>query len=205
MVGLMGALVWGCAPATSLPGETEGGAAPSPEQVREQVDLVPAGFGTLHQDQISVSLREGDLLIKATPLAETVIRLAAPDTYERLHAMAESRREPARRAVYSGEPEMLLISLFSYSPDVDYRADDIQLMQHGRQLRPIAILPVTTGWGRGRLQQRETQNAVYVFDQPIDYRQPFTLRYGPLQSSNWSDVVPVLDRERARVRTRAGG
>lgn len=194
----------GCAPATSVPAEPEGGAASAPAQVREQAELVPPGYGTLRQDEFTLQLRDGDLLIKATPLAESVIRLAAPDTYERLHATAESRREQARDAVYSGEPELLLVSLFSYSPDVDYRAEDVQLVHQGRQLRPVEILPVTSGWGRGRLQQRETQNAVYVFDQPIDYGQPFVVRYGAHQSSDWSNVLPVLDRERARVRTRAG-
>lgn len=204
--GLLALIVFGaCAPATSLPAPAEQGAAPTPEQVREQSDPLPVGLGSLHQDAISVSLRDGDLLLKVTPLDESVIRLAAPDTYERLHAAAESRLEQARAAVYSGEPELMLVSFFSYSPDVEYRPDDIIVIQHGRQLRPVTVLPVTTGFGRSRLQQREIQNAVYVFDVDIDYSQPMTVRYGNLETPDWINVVPTLDRERARVRARTGG
>lgn len=194
----------GCAPATSVPAPATGGAAATPEQSREQADPIPTGYGTLRQDEITMSLRDGDLLLKVTPLEESVIRLAAPDTYERLRATAESRIEQARQAVYSSEPELLLVSFFSYSPDVEYRVEDIQLAHQGRLMRPVAILPVTSGWGRGRLQQREIQNAIYVFDQDIDYAQPLRTRYGPLESSDWSAIIPVLERERARVRARSG-
>lgn len=193
-----------CTPSSTVPAATESGATPTPEESREQSATVPAGYGSLRQDEISLSLRVGDLLIKATPLEESVIRLAAPDTYERLRAMAESRLEQARQAVYSGEPELLLVSFFSYTPDVEYRPEDVQLMHQGRLLRPAQILPVTSGWGRGRLQQREVQNAIYVFDQDVDYAQPLVVRYGADQSGDWSAVIPTLERERARVRTRAG-
>jgi hypothetical protein len=197
-------LLGACAPATAVPAATEAGATPSTEEVREQADPIPAGLGSLHQDQFSLSLREGDLLLKITPLEESVIRLAAPDTYDRLRTMAGSRLEQAREEAYSDEPELVLVSFFSYSPDVDYRPDDIVVVQHGRQMRPVAVLPVTSGWGRSRLQQREIQNAIYVFDQDIDYAQPLTVRYGHLETPNWLQVIPTLDRERARVRARTG-
>lgn len=197
-------LLAGCAPATTLPETTTDGATPSPEEARERSSLTPAGYGTLRQEEISLSLRVGDLLLKATPLEESVIRLAAPDTYERLAATAASRLDQARHAVYSGEPELLLVSFFSYSPDVAYRPEDLQLMHQGRLLRPVQILPVTSGWGRGRLQQREVQNAVYVFEDDIDYSLPLTVRYGAEQSADWSAIIPTLERERARVRARSG-
>lgn len=195
------ATLLGCAPANTVPAEPTGGAAPTPEQTREQADPIPAGFGTLHQDQFTLQLREGDLLVKVTPLEESIIRLAAPDTYERLRATAGSRLEQARQAAYSDDPEMLLVSFFSYSPDVEYRPDDIVLVNAGRHMRPVSVLPVTTGWGRGRLQQREIQNAIYVFDQDIDYGQPTTVRYGARETQNWSSIIPLLERERARIRT----
>ena len=193
-----------CAPANTLPAAETEGAAPSAEESRERADPVPAGYGTLHQDEFTLSLRDGDLLIKVTPLDEAIIRLAAPDTWQRLKAMADSRRAQARAAVYSGEPELLLVSFFSYSPEVAYRPDELQLMHQGRLMRPVTVLPVTSGWGRARLQQREAQSAIYVFDRDIDYAQPMTVRYGALSSGDWGAIIPVLERERARVRSRAG-
>jgi hypothetical protein len=46
--------------------------------------LVPAGFGSLRQEEITLTLTVGSVLVKVTPLAESVIRLTAPDTYQRL-------------------------------------------------------------------------------------------------------------------------
>jgi hypothetical protein len=164
---------------------------------------VPSGYGTLKQDVFTVALRSGALLVKVTPLAESVIRLAAPDTYIRLHALAESRRADAEQRVPGGQVELFLVSFFSYQPDVTFQPEDLQLTSQGRILRPAAILPMTSGWGSQRLGQQETQAAVYVFDGDVNYEQPLTVRYELQQSSAWSDVVATLDAERAKVRSRA--
>lgn len=179
--------------------------APSPQKAADATGLVPAGFGTLKQDAFTVSIRSGTLLVKVTPLAESVIRLAAPDTYTRLHALAESRRESAQKAALGGDPQLFLVSLFSYQPDVPFQPEDVQLVQQGRILRSAAILPMSSGWGKQRLDQQETQAAVYVFDGPIDYGQPFIVRNGLDQSDGWSDIIPVLDAERAKVQSRSSG
>jgi len=165
--------------------------------------LPPAGFGTLKQDAFTVSLRSGALLVKVTPLDEGVIRLAAPDTYTRLHALAESRRLEAARRVPGGDAQLFLVSFFSYDPDVPFQPEDLQLVAQGRTARPAAILPMTAGWGKQRLAQQETQAAVYVFEGPIEYGQPIIVRNGMDQSSAWNDVVPVLENERAKVLSRA--
>ncbi len=165
---------------------------------------IPPGFGTLKQDAFTVSLRSGSLLVKVTPLAEQVIRLAAPDTYTRLHALAESRRADAARRVPGGDPQLFLVSFFSYQPAVPLQPEDLQLVAAGRTLRPAAILPMSPGWGKQRLGQQETQAAVYVFDGGIDYGQTLTVRNGMDQSDSWStDITPVLDQERGKVMARA--
>jgi len=177
--------------------------APAPARQHQTPGLVPPGFGTLKQDAFTVSLRSGALLVKVTPLVESVIRLAAPDTYTRLHALAASRREEAARRVPGGDPQLFLVSLFSYQPDVPFQPEDLQLTAQGRTLRPAAILPMTAGWGKQRLGQQETQAAVYVFDARIDYGQPLLVRNGMDQSGAWSDIIPVLDEERGKVQARA--
>lgn len=192
-----------CATAAE-PGASAQGAAlaqPVAETAPPGDTLVPPRYGTLHQDDFTVSLRSGALLIKVTPLAESVIRLAAPDTYDRLHALAENRREEARRMA-GDEAELFLVSFFSYEPDVDFQPEDLQLTHRGRLARAIRILPITPGWGRQRLRQQETQTAIYVFEPGIDYGQAITVRYGLESSEEWSRVVPRLEAERARIRGR---
>lgn len=193
----------GCATGSVPPAEEAspeaGGAA---LQGGRTADLVPPGYGTLHQDQFTVSLRSGALMIKVTPLAERVIRLAAPDTYDRLHALAESRRSEAAAVAMVPDPELFLVSFFSYEPNVEFQPEGLQLVQQGRLLRARAVLPVTPGWGKQRLQQQETQIAVYAFAEAIDYEQPLVVRYGMEESRGWERIVQVLEVERAKVRAR---
>ena len=171
----------------------------------EASDLVPQGYGTLHQDEITVTLRQGPLLIKATPLAEEVIRLTAPDTYTRLHSLAERRREEASlQTPGRGVPSLWLVSLFSYEPEVSFQPEDLRLQQQGRLMRPNAILPLGSGWGRQRLQQQEQQSAVYAFEERVDLDQPLTVLYGQQRSDAWEGIIPRLEVEEAKVRSRAG-
>ncbi|MEX0907564.1 MAG: hypothetical protein WD054_04480 [Gemmatimonadota bacterium] len=165
--------------------------------------VVPAGYGTLRQDDITVPLQSGALLVKLTPLDEPTLRLLAPDTYSRLHAVRESRRDEAVRTALA-DPELFLVSFFSYQPDVSFQPEDVQLVYQARLLRPASVIPLTSGWGRQRLGQQETQSAVYTFEGPIDFDQTFTVRYGLIESSDWQRIVPLLETERAKIATRAG-
>ena len=172
--------------------------------VSPQDTLIPPGYGTLKQDQVTLALRSGALLVKLTPLSESVIRLLAPDTYTRLHGLAESRREEATSRTVRA-PELFLVSFYSYQPDVPFQPEDLQLLQQGQLLRPLGIFPITTGWGSQRLQQQDNQSALYAFESPIDYDQPITLRYGPVDTDGWRIVIPLLRAERNRVHSRVGG
>ena len=128
-----------------------------PSQDQQKATL-PAGFGTLKQDEFTIQLRSGSqLLIKVTPLNENVIRTAAPDTYQRLHNIAESRRpEAARVAGASGDLELFQVSFFSYEPDVVFQPENLQITHQGRQMRPAAIVALTPGWGASALPSRKT-------------------------------------------------
>lgn len=182
-----------------------GTAGPAAAQQTGATDLIPAGLGTLKIDDATISLRSGPLLVKVTPLAEQVIRLLAPDSYERLHNIAEPRRDGAAAATHGQPAEMFLVSFFSYQADVEFQPEDLQASHRGRLMRPATILPVTPGWGRQRLAQQTQQVAVYVFEGPIDYEQPVRMQYGATNSDMWSRIIPVLEVERTRVRAKAGG
>src|SRR3954462_14568660 len=55
--------------------------------------LIPSGFGTLRQEDVSITLQQNGVRISAIPLDETVIRTLAPDSYRSLHATVEARRQ----------------------------------------------------------------------------------------------------------------
>lgn len=168
-------------------------------------NLPPTGYGSLRQDEFSVELEDRALHVKITPLAERIIRLAAPDTYHRLQVLARSRWDQAVAMTDAPGAELFLVSFFSRDPNVPYEPEELRITHRGRSLQPVGIVPLTTGWGRQLLQPQETQSAIYVFEAPFDYDLPLTIRYGMQESDDWHRVVlPRLEEERTRVESRSG-
>ena len=174
-------------------------AGPSGERV-----LVPAGFGTLIQDDFTLTLESGALRLKVTPLAESVIRLAAPDTYQRLAGLARSS-ETALRSQTGAQPSLFLVSLFSRDPTVRYEPESLHILNRGRRFRPEAIHAITPGWGGQRLRQEETQIAVYAFDPAVDLQIAMTVEYEGARDASWEGILTRLELERMRVSGRTGG
>ena len=164
--------------------------------------LPPPGFGTLHQDQVTVSITSGSLQIKVTPLAESVTRTTAPDTYRRLSGLAGRFGADAVRSTGADDPALFLVSFFSESPDAAFVPEELQLISRGQRLRPGAILAVTPGWGQRRLEQRETEMAVYAFGEGVDLESELVVVYGLVESNAWAAILPRVQAERARARAR---
>lgn len=193
LVGLL-ALTLGVA---GVPGMASG-------QGTQDDSLVPAGFGTLRQDQVTLQLRSGDLLVKVTPLREWVIRLTAPDTYDRLSALKMGHGQALRQKVLVDEPLLVLVQLFSNEPNVTYQPEDIILVNQGLKYRPLEIQPITPGWGNQRLDQQETQLALYAFAPEIDLEVDLAVEYRNASAGGWERLVPLLEAEQGKVRARAG-
>lgn len=202
IVLLVAALALGCGMGFP-PGDAP---APGALPTEESSLLVPPGYGTLLQDQISLQIQAGDLQIKVTPLAEWVIRLAAPDTYARLRGLAETHGGRAARSAATTEPSLFLVSLFSYRPDVIYEPEDLLLVNRGLRLRPLGIAPISPSWGTHRLGQQEARMAIYAFEDGIDLEADLAVEYLELRNEMWRErVLPLLQAERAKARARAGG
>jgi len=169
--------------------------------------LPPAGYGTLSQDDITMGIEEGNLLIKATPLSEWVIRLTAPDTYRRLNgykvARGEQIRDQARRNGERGWPLVLFVSFYTRAVEGTYEPYDLQIRAQNVVYRPFEIIAVTPGFHRERLWQQESQVALYLFESDVDLDLPIELVYQGKSSYRWSGIRSVLDRELATVLSRA--
>lgn len=208
----VGAAVWAAVPALACSPVTTPTTTAPIDSAQPQVtaadtasDLPPTGYGSLRQDEFSVEIQDVNLHVKVTPLAESIIRLAAPDTYRRLRSLARSRWERAVAMTDGPEAELFLVSFFSRDPNVAYRPEELRITHRGRSVQPAGIVPLTTGWGRQLLQPQQTQSAIYVFEPPFDYDLPVTVRYGVRESDDWHRVVlPRLEEERTRVESRAG-
>lgn len=170
--------------------------------------LVPVGYGTLSQDDITVPLRSGGLQIKWVPLSEWVLRLTAPDTYGRLNGYKVSRSdeilELTARDGGRDWPLVAFVTFFSQEVEESYEPNDLQISNQGRLYRPFAIIPVTPSFGRDRLDQQETQIGLYLFPAEIDLDLPTVVRYGDASSNRWDRIRSTLDSEHSRANSRAG-
>jgi len=168
----------------------------SPAAVQE---LPPPGFGTLRQEEVSISLTSGDLRLMVTPLAESVTLVTAPDTYQRLSSLAASYGASA------GTPHLFLVSFFSEYPDARFVPEEVQLLSRGVRVRPANITAITPTWGERRVGQRETEMAIYSFEGTVDLESEITLVYGLDQTAVWSVIRTRIQAERTRAHVRSRG
>lgn len=194
VIGAILVLVSGCGGAGSGIGQS-----PAPTAAT----LVPPGYGTLTQAQFTLELASGALQIQVTPLAESVIRLAAPDTYQRLTGLSASAGESLRSRARE-DSLLFLVSMFSRDPTITYEPENLHIVNGGLRYRPTAIEAVTPGWGGQRLRQEEPQLAVYAFDPGIELEISLTVEYENARDTSWPTILNQLELERARVRARIG-
>lgn len=171
-------------------------------------DLVPSGYGSLRQDDISARARLQGVLVRAIPLDESVIRLLSPDSYAALRDLRDSgaRREQIQRAAQRlgiQGPSLWYVSYYGLQPDASYVSGDMTIVSAGREYRALDVIPLTAGFGSQRVSQREVQSAIYIFDHGIDTDHPLTITVQSVAATSWSQVIPVIERERALVRSRA--
>ena len=168
--------------------------------------LGPAGFGSLRQEAIAISLSLPDVIVRATPLDEGVIRTLSPDSYRALRELGESRRAAiARVAAQHGllRGSLWYVQYYGLARDARFSPLELTVTSAGRDYRPVDVIPLSTGFGEQRVQPRETQSALYLFDDALDVNQPLVVSVGSQRNSSWSAILRDIERERALIRSRA--
>jgi hypothetical protein len=195
----------GCASGGAAPAAQ---AAPTPRVTSDSTaaTAIPAGLGTLKQDDISILLQPEGVRVTAIPLDENVIRTLAPDSYRGLRALLESRRqEIARRASMHGirDPRVWYVLFYGLAPDARFVPTDVTITSGGREYRPVDVVAISPGFGTQRLQPRDTQKGLLLFDEGLDVSQPLTVTMGAERNSDWDSILRKIDAERAAIRARA--
>lgn len=170
--------------------------------------LVPAGYGSLKQEDVAIRVARRGLQVQAIPLDETIIRVLSPDSYRALREQLTSRKAAldslARRTGLGGFSVWLLRFHGLEQGETPFSPMEFIVTSVGRDFRPIEIFPVTPGFGQQRLRQREVQQALYAFDPQVNVNQPLTVQYETTRNSEWSAILARIERERVLVRSRAG-
>jgi hypothetical protein len=206
VLGLTVAVVTACPP----PSGSSSGAAvpPAVDATRDTVaGTIPAGFGTMRQEEVAITIQTGRLLVRAIPLEESIIRVLAPDSYGSLRGRRESERDRIDMLARQAGVERFSVwsvEFYAIEPDVRFSPSDVVISSAGRDFRPVQVIPLTAGFGQHRLQQRERQSALYLFDAAVDVNQPLVLTVESVRNTRWLEIVQSIERERARVRSKAG-
>ncbi|MEO7822735.1 MAG: hypothetical protein ABIS15_03935 [Gemmatimonadaceae bacterium] len=167
---------------------------------------VPPGYGTLRQDEIAIRLELRGLIVRAIPLDESLIRLLTADSYRALRELQESNKESiaaVTRRRGGQAPDLWYVSFYGVAPDIHFSPMELIITSSGRNFRALEVIPLSSGFGEQRLRQRETQSALYLYDEEVDLDQPLTVTFQDQQSASWEQILTRIERERALVRARA--
>ena len=200
-------LATACASGTSTASGQEGSLTPIADDTTGRVN-VPVGFGTLRQDEIAIRLELQGPIVRAIPLDENLIRLLTPDSYRALRELQESNKQSiaaVTRRTGGRAPDLWYVSFYGVEPDVHFSPRELVITSAGRDFRALEVLPLSSGFGEQRLRQRETQSALYLYDEEVDLNQPLTVTFQDQQSASWEQILTRVERERALVRARASG
>jgi len=187
------------APQTARPVERQ---AESPRDTAQ----IPIGLGTLRQEDIAIILQPEGVHAEAFPLDEPVLRTLAPDSYRTLRARLDaSRAQIAQRAAVRGirNPHVWFLRFYGLAPDARFVPTDITVSSGGREFRPFDVIPISAGFGTQRLQPRETQTGLLLFDEGLDVGQPLVVTMGSERNTDWDGILRRVDAERAAIRGRA--
>lgn len=205
LVGAIAALA-ACASGTTGTAVAQSGAlAPITDDTIGRANI-PVGFGTLRQDDIAIRIELQGLIVRAIPLDENLIRLLTPDSYRALRDLQESNKQAiaaVTRRTGGRVPDLWYVSFYGVQPDVHFSPMELVITSSGRDFRALEIVPLSSGFGEQRLTQRETQSAIYLFDDAIDLDQPLTVTFQNVRNDDWEQILTRIERERALVRARA--
>lgn len=206
LVALGSAVLFTMACASGTPTASgQGGLAPISDDTTGRAN-VPVGYGTLRQDEIAIRLELQGLIVRAIPLDENLIRLLTPDSYRALRELQESSKQSiaaVTRRTGGRSPDLWYVSFYGVQPDVHFSPMELVITSAGRDFRALEVLPLSSGFGEQRLRQRETQSAIYLFDDNIELDQPLTVTFQNVRNNMWEQILTRVERERALVRARA--
>ena len=197
---LLGACVcWGLAGAGVVEGQDPGpgGAAAA---------LPPPGYGSLTQDDLSLRIRTADIEMRFIPLDRRLAVVVAKDSWESLRSLVESRRasiDSVARASGISRPGLAFVTFFGQRDNARFDPQTLTVQTRNRVFRPLGIVPFTPRFTAQQLNVREQVGAIFLFEEDMPVNDSFTISYGGVLSDDWQRKQPQLDRERARVESKA--
>lgn len=195
---VLGACVWWLSAACAAKAQDTGRGGAGPPS--------PPGYGTLTQNDLSLHIRTEDLEVRFIPLDARVTVLLARDSWESLRSLVESRRpaiDSVARAAGISHPGLALVTFFGQRDNARFDPQTLTLVTRNRVFQPLGIVPFTPRFSGQQLNVREQVSAIFLFEEDLPVNDSFTISYGGISSDDWQRRQQLLERERARVASRA--
>lgn len=194
---------WSVALLAVLASSTQPGAA---QEAIAGGELPPPGYGSLKQDNVSLRLSGSEIELRFLPLDERLIRLLAPDAYQSLHGLVESRRgaiDSAAREAGLTRPGLALVTFFALRSAAHFDPDLVNLTYRSQILRPEGMVSYTGNFTSRQLDVRQQATAIYLFEEPLPVFEKFQVVYGSNQTEWGDEVLRRIGIERVRVQSRS--
>lgn len=207
-VTLTGAAAPGCARAQAPARPTAPGTIASATTPLEPgaTELLPAGYGSLTQNDVAVRIRTEDLEVRIVPLDEGLLRLLAPDAYASLHQTVAARRaaiDSVGRQRGVSVPGLALVGFYGLHQGAQFDPQLVTVTARNRILRPIGIVPLGASFNNQQLDLRGQAMAIYVFEETFPITEALGFAYGVTRNDDWGRRLPLFERERQRIQSRA--
>lgn len=172
------------------------------DSTQAQGDLPPAGFGTLNQEDIALTLRLEDLEIRIVVLDERVLRLLAPDAYTSLHGILQTRGaeiDSISRRNGVAVPGVLFVTFFARRAGARFDPQNLNVVIRNQLYRPIGIVPYSANFNSQQLEVRQQASGLFLFEETLPVFEAFTISYGAVSTDAWEGKLTRIQRERTRV------
>jgi hypothetical protein len=120
--------------------------------------------------------------------------------------VVQSRRaaiDSVANAAGVSRPGLALVTFFAQRANARFDPQSLSVLVRNREFRPLGIVPFSGQFTSQQLDVRAQVSGIYLFEEDLPVNDSFTVLYAGQPSEDWQGKQRTLDRERARVASRA--
>jgi hypothetical protein len=167
-------------------------------------ERVPDDYeGLLVRNDITATMRGGDIEITVTAMDESIISYATTDLRNYLRKLKEDYLDDP--FIYDpnskDRPIPFLVNFRALGQEVRYEPQELVVYSYGSKYRPIEIIPVSSKFNNRVAYIREPPvGAIYLFDRGIDLnsRELSIVYFNTLTFNQWIRVIERLNEAKAQ-------
>ena len=164
--------------------------------------MPPDYDGLLVRNDITVTMRGGDLEITITVMDDRITRFATKEIRDYLNKFIEDRLADNRN--YDPQdpkrPIPFLVNFRALGQEVRYEPQELVIYNYGQKYKAIDVIPISPKFNdRVAYIRQPPVSAIYLFDRSIDLNaKDLTISYfGSLEFSNWIRIIEKVNEAKA--------